>query len=163
MGKAVARFEPEKERSYFEDSNLSNQRRPGGKRPFRDDHAQRAVDLDPEDEESHIFLGQLYRIQRQTAEADYWVERLQLARIQPLSFREPDPEQQAKQWILFGKLDGQLASGALVPAEAKAVGGLDNVRGYKEREVLGDNGISGTLEVRSPIWVGSLLSLIPKK
>lgn len=101
-------------------------------------------------------------LQRQTAEADYWVERLQYARIQPLSFSEQDPEKQARQWILFGKLDGQLASGPLIPAEAKAVGGLDNVRGYREREVLGDHGISGTLEVRSPIWVSSVLSGMKK-
>jgi len=34
------------------------------------DHAQRAVELDPEDEDSRIFLGQLYRIRRQAAEAE---------------------------------------------------------------------------------------------
>ena len=95
-------------------------------------------------------------LQRETAEADYYVERLQFARIQPLSFREREPEVEASQWILFGKLDGQIASGALIPAEQKAVGGLDNVRGYTEREVLGDHGISGTLELRSPIWVGNM-------
>ncbi len=97
-------------------------------------------------------------LQRETAESDYWVERLQFARIQPLKIAEPDPEQQVKQWIAFLKLEGQYASGALIPAEAKAVGGLDNVRGYEEREVLGDNGISGTLELRSPILVGDLTS-----
>jgi len=34
------------------------------------DHAHRAVELDPEDDASRIFLGQLYRIRRQTAEAE---------------------------------------------------------------------------------------------
>jgi hemolysin activation/secretion protein len=97
-------------------------------------------------------------LQRETAEADYYVERLQFARIQPLSFREPEPDEEVRQWILFGKLDGQIASGALIPAEQKAVGGLDNVRGYKEREVLGDHGVSGTLELRSPIYVGNMTS-----
>ena len=34
------------------------------------DHAQWAVELDPEDDDSRIFLGQLYRIRRQTDEAE---------------------------------------------------------------------------------------------
>jgi hemolysin activation/secretion protein len=50
----------------------------------------------------------------------------------------------------FGKLQGQLASDPLVSAEEIAGGGLDTVRGYLESEVLGDNGIMGTLELRSP-------------
>ena len=93
-------------------------------------------------------------LQRETAEADYYIERLQFARIQPLKITEPDPEEQVKQWIVFLKLEGQYASGALIPAEQKAVGGLDNVRGYKEREVLGDNGISGTHRIAfaDPDW-----------
>jgi hemolysin activation/secretion protein len=93
---------------------------------------------------------------RETAEADYWVQRLQYARIQPLGF--PREREDGQQWILFLKLDGQYASGPLIPAEQKAVGGMDNVRGYEEREILGDYGISGSLELRSPIasrsWSG---------
>ena len=105
------------------------------------------------------FLGtsddEEFSLQRETAEADYWIERLQFARIQPVTFKEPASGAEAKQWIIFLKLDGQIASGALVPAEQKAVGGLDNVRGYEEREILGDNGISAALELRSPIWSAS--------
>ena len=90
--------------------------------------------------------------QRETAEADYYVERIQLARIQPTFGGDGD---ESKKWIIFTKLDGQIASGALIPAEQKAVGGLDNVRGYEQREVLADNGVSGTIELRSPIWSSS--------
>lgn len=97
--------------------------------------------------------------QRETAEADYFVERLQVARIQPAFGGHGD---ESKKWIVFGKLDGQYASGALIPAEQKAVGGLDNVRGYEQREVLADHGVSGTLELRSPIWSSSYLEgLLP--
>jgi len=97
-----------------------------------------------------------FTLQRETAESDYFVQRLQYARIQPLAFREPDPEKAGKQWIVFLKADGQIASGALVPAEMKGVGGMMTVRGYEEREILGDNGISGSIEFRSPIWTGNL-------
>jgi tetratricopeptide (TPR) repeat protein len=33
-------------------------------------HAQQAVELDPEDDDARIFLGQIYRIQRETSEAE---------------------------------------------------------------------------------------------
>jgi hemolysin activation/secretion protein len=57
---------------------------------------------------------------------------------------------------LYGKVQGQVADGPLVSSEQMSVGGLDTVRGYLESEVLGDNGIVGNLEVRSPN-VGDLL------
>ena len=103
------------------------------------------------------FLGssddEEIRQQRETAEADYYVERLQLARIQPVFGKD-----EGNKWLIFVKLDGQYASGALVPSEQKAVGGIDNVRGYIEREVFGDYGVSGTVELRSPIYSSSYLA-----
>jgi hemolysin activation/secretion protein len=57
---------------------------------------------------------------------------------------------------LYGKLQGQVADGPLVSSEQLSVGGLDTVRGYLESEVLGDNGIVGNLELRSPN-VGELI------
>jgi hemolysin activation/secretion protein len=51
---------------------------------------------------------------------------------------------------LVGKIDGQLASGPLISTEQFGTGGLDSVRGYTEAERLGDNGIHGSLELRSP-------------
>ena len=84
---------------------------------------------------------------RVDAKGDYVLERLQLARLQPLS-------KEAKGslgWMLFAKADGQLASGPLVPAEEKAIGGMDSVRGFPERIVQGDDGVSGSLELRTPM------------
>jgi hemolysin activation/secretion protein len=80
------------------------------------------------------------RTLRVNADGDYFIERLQAARIQPLGH-----------WQLLAKADAQLASGPLVPAEQKAIGGMDSVRGFPERIVQGDNGISGSLEVRTPL------------
>jgi hemolysin activation/secretion protein len=57
---------------------------------------------------------------------------------------------------LWGKVQGQLADGPLVSSEQLSVGGLDTVRGYLESEVLGDEGVVGNIELRSPD-VGSLL------
>jgi hemolysin activation/secretion protein len=59
---------------------------------------------------------------------------------------------------LFGKVQGQLANEPLVNSEQFSGGGQDTVRGYLESEVLADNGVIGSLELRSPSlapWVGS--------
>jgi hemolysin activation/secretion protein len=58
-------------------------------------------------------------------------------------------------WQVFGKIQGQLASQALVNTEQFAGGGLDTVRGYLEATVLGDNGIFGTAELLGPSLIGS--------
>jgi len=54
----------------------------------------------------------------------------------------------------FAKLQGQVSGTPLVSAEELSGGGLDTVRGYLESEVLGDSGILGTLELRSPYLPG---------
>ena len=55
---------------------------------------------------------------------------------------------------LFGKLQGQVASGALINSEQFSGGGVGSVRGYLEASALGDNGIFGTVEYRSPSFIG---------
>ena len=56
---------------------------------------------------------------------------------------------------VYGKIQGQLASQPLVNSEQFAGGGLDSARGYLEGTQLGDNGIFGTLEYRSPSLIGT--------
>lgn len=51
---------------------------------------------------------------------------------------------------LYAKLQGQVADQPLVSSEQFSLGGQDTVRGYLESEVLGDYGIAGTLELRTP-------------
>ena len=51
---------------------------------------------------------------------------------------------------LFGKLQGQVADGPLLSSEQFNAGGLATARGYLESEVLGDNGIFASIELRSP-------------
>jgi hemolysin activation/secretion protein len=50
----------------------------------------------------------------------------------------------------FVKGQGQAADQPLIPDEEFSGGGLGTVRGYLESEALGDNGIIGTTEIRSP-------------
>lgn len=93
--------------------------------------------------------------QREDAKADYFVQRLRVARIQPL-FGRTSGRSKRGQWTLFAKIDGQYSNTSLVPAEQKTIGGMDTVRGYPERIALGDNGISAVAELRTPILPGLL-------
>ncbi|MES2658184.1 MAG: POTRA domain-containing protein [Verrucomicrobiota bacterium] len=56
---------------------------------------------------------------------------------------------------VFGKVQGQIASRPLVNGEQIAGGGLETVRGYLEATALGDNGVFGTVEFRSPSFIGT--------
>ncbi|MES2089645.1 MAG: ShlB/FhaC/HecB family hemolysin secretion/activation protein, partial [Pseudomonadota bacterium] len=53
-------------------------------------------------------------------------------------------------WQTHWRLAGQLSSQPLVGAEQFSIGGADSVRGYYESEAVGDVGVHGGLEVRSP-------------
>ena len=55
-----------------------------------------------------------------------------------------------KGYTWLARVAGQVSSQPLIGTEQFLVGGADSVRGYYEAEQLGDNGISGRLEVRSP-------------
>ncbi len=51
---------------------------------------------------------------------------------------------------LYAKAQGQLSDEPLVDSEQFSLGGQDTVRGYLESEVLGDDAVAGTVELRSP-------------
>ncbi|MCB1132986.1 MAG: ShlB/FhaC/HecB family hemolysin secretion/activation protein [Verrucomicrobiae bacterium] len=55
---------------------------------------------------------------------------------------------------VFGKIQGQIANQPLINNEQIAGGGLGTVRGYLEATALGDNGVFGTLEYRTPTLIG---------
>lgn len=56
----------------------------------------------------------------------------------------------ASGWALQGKLAAQVASEALISTEQFTIGGVESVRGYLESSRLGDSGVSGSLELRTP-------------
>jgi hemolysin activation/secretion protein len=68
--------------------------------------------------------------------------------------------------LLVARTDFQLSDSPLVSLEQFALGGLGSVEGYRQNQVLTDNGIFAGLEVRLPIVRGSqlggtLVQLIP--
>lgn len=54
----------------------------------------------------------------------------------------------------FGRIQGQASSQALINSEQFAAGGLGTVRGFLESEVLGDDALAATFELRSPSLLG---------
>ncbi|HMO04052.1 MAG TPA: ShlB/FhaC/HecB family hemolysin secretion/activation protein [Kiritimatiellia bacterium] len=95
-----------------------------------------------------------FELQRENAKADYLIVRTTVSRIQPV-FADPDASEDLS-WTLFTKLDGQVASEPLIPSEQKGLGGYSTVRGYIEREFLGDDGVNGTVELRTPLHSSSV-------
>jgi hemolysin activation/secretion protein len=55
-------------------------------------------------------------------------------------------------WEVVFRTDVQLASSPLLSLEQFSVGGHDSVRGYRENELVRDNGLVSSLEVRVPLW-----------
>lgn len=90
------------------------------------------------------------------ADADYTIERVQLARLQALSGLDDLSNSLESRWTLFTRGVGQLSDGPLVSMEQLGIGGAATVRGYEEREVLGDDGAYGSVELRTPTLSGLL-------
>ncbi len=55
-----------------------------------------------------------------------------------------------KDWAAFAKFSGQISDSALTSNEQFAAGGLDTMRGYYQSEAVGDDGLAGSFELRSP-------------
>ncbi|MBK1694078.1 hypothetical protein CKO09_04915 [Chromatium weissei] len=56
------------------------------------------------------------------------------------------------QLVVRGSL--QLASESLLALEQFSIGGANSVRGYRENQLVGDNGYTAALELRHSIWEG---------
>jgi hemolysin activation/secretion protein len=77
---------------------------------------------------------------RPGAEADYTLARLNASWVHRLP-----RDVQAR-----ARFTGQYTSDMLLPAAQFGIGGMDSVRGFIEREFVGDRGFSGSLELYSP-------------
>jgi len=53
---------------------------------------------------------------------------------------------------VFARVSAQLTGEPLIDNEQMSLGGVDSARGYLEADVLGDEGVNGTLELRSPTF-----------
>lgn len=97
-------------------------------------------------------VGRLRGFREAIDEDHYWLVRAHASRLQLLgSFRDTSAN---GLWSLYLRASGQYSPTALVSAEQFAVGGHGTVRGYKERQFLGDSGAAGTVELRSPVVMG---------
>ena len=80
---------------------------------------------------------------RPGAKKHYWLGRVGGYATLPL----------AKQWKLLGRVSGQFTADALVPGEQFGIAGMNTVRGYLEREVIGDQGLVGSVELYAPAFI----------
>ena len=93
------------------------------------------------------------------AEERYWILRWQLARLQPLfGWYDEKTKKELHQWMLFLKLEGQYTTENLIPTEKLSLGGYNTMRGYHTRGYIGDYGVYGTAELRTPILVDGIAS-----
>ena len=94
------------------------------------------------------------------AEENYWIFRGQVARLQPLfGWYDDATEQTLHNWQLFTRIEGQYTDQNLVPVEKLMLGGYNCLRGYRTRGYVGDYGIYGTFELRTPLLVDTVASL----
>jgi len=84
---------------------------------------------------------EVFETQRAGASSGYLYARARLERTLNLPM----------DWTLYGRLEGQLANSNLLASESLGAGGYDSVRGYEMRLVRGDNGLVGSLELRTPM------------
>jgi len=53
--------------------------------------------------------------------------------------------------LLVARIDAQLTPDSLLPLERFSIGGVDTVRGYRQNQLVANNGILGSVEVRIPL------------
>jgi hemolysin activation/secretion protein len=53
--------------------------------------------------------------------------------------------------LLVARIDAQLTPDSLLSLERFSMGGVDTVRGYRQNQLVADNGILGSVEVRVPL------------
>ena len=97
------------------------------------------------------------------AEEHYTIARLQLARLQPLFASHDEKQNPIHQWTLFLRAEAQWSPDPLIPAEKLFLGGYHTVRGYTAKCALGDSGIYGSAELRTPILLDPLTHFFREK
>ena len=64
--------------------------------------------------------------------------------------------------VFLAKVNAQLTADSLLPLERFALGGVDTVRGYGQNQLVTDNGIVGSMEIRVPLTSDSdNLQIVP--
>lgn len=71
-------------------------------------------------------------------------------------------EQVSPRWLLVSRLNAQLTPDSLLPLERFSLGGVDTVRGYAQNQIVADNAVVGSVELRIPLLANpSELQIFP--
>jgi hemolysin activation/secretion protein len=62
--------------------------------------------------------------------------------------------------IATARVSAQVADGPLVSSEEFSAGGMSSVRGYLQSEAVGDQGVTGTLQLTSPAYAPKFIKQI---
>lgn len=81
-----------------------------------------------------------FLLRRENAKPNYAYIRSDLKYTQKLPY----------DWAVQARLSGQVANDPLIGVEQFTLGGVDSVRGYLESNLLGDNGVFTSVELRTP-------------
>jgi hemolysin activation/secretion protein len=87
----------------------------------------------------------------ENADEHYMIFRAGWQRLQPLFAANIPDDQKWRAWSLYTRIEGQYSDDVLISAERLAYGGYNCLRGYRTRGYLGDNGVYGTAELRTPV------------
>ncbi|MFG6107654.1 ShlB/FhaC/HecB family hemolysin secretion/activation protein [Leptothoe sp. EHU-05/26/07-4] len=60
-------------------------------------------------------------------------------------------EQLSPRLLMLARVNGQLTPDSLLPIERFSLGGINTVRGYVQNQLVADNALTGSLELRVPI------------
>ncbi|GAP94254.1 ShlB/FhaC/HecB family hemolysin secretion/activation protein [Leptolyngbya sp. NIES-2104] len=64
--------------------------------------------------------------------------------------------------LLVTRIDAQLTPDSLLSLERFSLGGVDTIRGYRQNQLVADNGVLGSVEARIPLTADpSVLQLVP--
>jgi len=58
-----------------------------------------------------------------------------------------------RETLLVLRVNGQLSDEPLLSLEQFSIGGMQSVRGYRENQLLRDNGVLASAELRVPVWL----------
>lgn len=63
--------------------------------------------------------------------------------------------------LMLAKINAQFTPDGLLPIEKISLGGVDTVRGYRQNQLVADNGIIGSVELRFPLTLDNSLQIRP--
>ncbi|WP_414623170.1 ShlB/FhaC/HecB family hemolysin secretion/activation protein [Calothrix sp. CCY 0018] len=70
-------------------------------------------------------------------------------------------QQLSPKTLMVAKINAQLTPDGLLSLEKLSLGGVDTVRGYSQNQLVADNGIIGSVELRFPLTSDNLLQIRP--